>query len=120
MKEAIDKDGKARLYGILFDVGKSEIKPESSEALKQITDYLTTNQTIKVIIVGHTDNSGTYSNNMTLSKARAESIKNYLITKSKIAASRLLSEGVGQVCPVSNNNTEDGRKLNRRVEIVKQ
>ena len=120
LQEAMERDGKALVYGILFDVGKSEIKPESAEALKQIADYLNNNQTIKVIIVGHTDNSGTYSNNMTLSKARAESIKNYLITKNKIAASRLLSEGVGQVCPVANNATEEGRKLNRRVEIVKQ
>jgi outer membrane protein OmpA-like peptidoglycan-associated protein len=120
LQEAMERDGKALLYGILFDVGKSEIKPESVEALKQIADYLNTNQSSKVIVVGHTDNSGTYTNNMTLSKARAESIKTYLITKNKIASTRLLSEGVGQVCPVANNGTEEGRKLNRRVEIVKQ
>jgi outer membrane protein OmpA-like peptidoglycan-associated protein len=71
-------------------------------------------------VVGHTDNTGSYEGNMTLSKARAESIKSYLITNSKISASRLLSEGVGQVCPVASNATEEGRKKNRRVEIVKQ
>lgn len=120
MQEAIENEGKATLYGILFDVGKSTIKPESADALKQIADYLNANMEVKVIIVGHTDNTGSYSNNMTLSKARAESIKNYLITTSKIEASRLLSEGVGQVCPIANNATDDGRKLNRRVEIVKQ
>jgi outer membrane protein OmpA-like peptidoglycan-associated protein len=74
---------------------------------------------VKIIVVGHTDNTGTYANNMTLSKARAESIKNYLINIGKITSSRLISEGVGQVCPVSSNSTEEGRKLNRRVEIVK-
>jgi len=119
MQEAMDKDGKAVVYGILFDVGKSDIKPESAEALKQITDYLNANATVKVIVVGHTDNSGTLTNNKTLSKARAESIKNFLITKSKIAASRLITDGVGQSCPISSNATEAGKKLNRRVEIVK-
>ena len=120
LDEAIDRDGKAALYGILFDTGKSDIKPESTEALKQVTDYLNAKPTVKIIVVGHTDNTGTYASNITLSKARAESIKNYLINTAKIAASRLLSEGAGQYCPVSTNSTEEGRKLNRRVEIVKQ
>ena len=119
LQEGIEKDGKVALYGILFDVSKSEIKPESAETLKQITDYLNANPSVKIIVVGHTDNTGTYANNMTLSKARAESIKNYLISIGKITSSRLISEGVGQVCPVSTNATEEGRKLNRRVEIVK-
>ncbi len=118
--EAIDTDGKAVLYGILFDTGKSDIKPESADALKKITEYLNANPTVKIIVVGHTDNVGTFASNMTLSRARAESIKNYLITTSKIAASRLLSEGVGPLCPVSTNSTDEGKKLNRRVEIVKQ
>lgn len=119
LQEAIDKDGKAALYGILFDVGKSDIKPESAEALKQITDYLNANPAIKIIVVGHTDNTGGYSSNITLSKARAESVKNYLIKTGKIATARLLSEGAGQYCPISTNDSEVGRKLNRRVEIVK-
>lgn len=118
--EAIDTDGKAVLYGILFDTGKSDIKPESVESLKKITDYLNDNPTVKIIVVGHTDNVGTFASNMTLSKARAESIKNYLITTGKIEASRLMSEGVGPLCPVSTNSTDEGKKLNRRVEIVKQ
>lgn len=119
LQEAIDKNGKAALYGILFDVGKSDIKPESAEALKQITDYLNANPAIKIIVVGHTDNTGGYAANITLSKARAESVKTYLIKTGKIASTRLLSEGAGQFCPVSTNDTEEGRMLNRRVEIVK-
>lgn len=120
IQESIEKDGKATLYGILFDVGKSTIKPESAEALKQITDYLNANPNVKIIVVGHTDNTGNYSNNMTLSKERAESIKTYLVSNGKIAVTRLQAEGVGPLCPVSTNATDDGRKLNRRVEIVKQ
>jgi outer membrane protein OmpA-like peptidoglycan-associated protein len=120
MEEGIEKDGKIALYGILFDVGKSVIKPESAEALQQVTDYLNANPAVKIVVVGHTDNTGTYAGNITLSKARAESVKNYLVNTGKIAATRLMSEGAGQFCPVTTNATEEGRTLNRRVEIVKQ
>lgn len=120
IQEAIEKDGKATLYGILFDVGKSTIKPESADALKQITDYLNANPDVKIIIVGHTDITGNFAGNMALSKERAESIKNYLATNAKIASERLQSDGVGPLCPVSTNATDAGKKLNRRVEIVKQ
>jgi len=119
IQESIENDGKAALYGIQFDVAKSTIKPESAEALKQITDYLNANPSVKIIIVGHTDITGDFISNMTLSKERAESIKTYLITNSKIDKSRLQSDGVGPLCPVSTNATEEGKKLNRRVEIVK-
>ena len=86
MQEAIENEGKATIYGILFDVGKSTIKPESAVALKQITDYLNKYPEVKIIIVGHTDITGNFQNNITLSKERAESIKTYLITNGKIEA----------------------------------
>ncbi len=120
MGEAINRDGKVALYGILFDVGKADIKPESAAALAQIVDYLNANPKVMIHIVGHTDNTGTLASNTTLSKARAESIRNYLIAKGKIAEARLSSAGVASLCPVSTNDTEEGRRLNRRVEIVKQ
>jgi OmpA-OmpF porin, OOP family len=119
INEAIDKDGKVALYGILFDTNKSTIKPESEEALKQIVDYLNTNTKDKIIIVGHTDNTGDYSGNIKLSKERAESVKNYLVKEGRIDASRLKTEGAGQFCPATTNSSEEGRKLNRRVELVK-
>jgi outer membrane protein OmpA-like peptidoglycan-associated protein len=120
MQESIDRDGKIALYGILFDTDKSDIKPESKVALNEIKDYLNENPTIKIFIVGHTDNTGIFSNNTTLSKARATSIKNYLVSIGKIQAVRLSTDGVASLCPISTNDTEQGRKLNRRVEIVKQ
>lgn len=119
LEEAIDRDGKAAIYGILFDTGKSDIKPESMDALKQIIDYLNANPKVNIIVVGHTDNTGTYAGNISLSKARAESVKIYLLNTGKMEASRMLFEGAGQFCPVTTNSTEEGRKLNRRVEIVK-
>jgi len=119
IKESIDRDGKVALYGILFDTGKSTIKPESEKELKNIIDYLSANLSQKIIIVGHTDNTGDYSANIKLSKERAESVKKYLITIGKIDESRLKTEGAGQFCPTTTNSSEKGRKLNRRVEIVK-
>jgi outer membrane protein OmpA-like peptidoglycan-associated protein len=120
LDEAIEKDGKAVIYGILFDTGKSDVKPESAKALQQVADFLNSNPSIRIIVVGHTDNTGNFANNILLSKARAESIKNYLVNTSKISIDRLMAEGVGSLCPVSANSTEEGKQLNRRVEIVKQ
>ncbi len=120
IKGSIDSRGKIALYGILFDNGKSDIKPESEKAINPVATYLQQNPEVNVYIVGHTDNVGDYAMNQKLSKSRGESIKNYLVTKYKIAASRLTTEGVGPVCSVATNDTEEGRALNRRVEIVKK
>ncbi len=120
IKGSIDSRGKIALYGILFDNGKSDIKPESEKAISPIATYLQKNPDVNVYIVGHTDNAGDYVMNQKLSKSRGESIKNYLVTKYKIAPSRLTAEGVGPVCSVATNDTEEGRALNRRVEIVKK
>jgi len=73
-----------------------------------------------VYIVGHTDNVGSYDMNQKLSKSRGESVKNYLVSKYSISATRLTGDGVGPVCPVTSNDTDEGKALNRRVEIVKK
>jgi outer membrane protein OmpA-like peptidoglycan-associated protein len=120
MSEGIDRDGKIALYGILFDVNKAVLKPESDAALQTVIDYLNENPAVKIYIVGHTDNTGVFANNIGLSKDRALAVKNYLVTKGKIDPSRLGFDGVASLCPVSTNTTEEGKALNRRVEIVKQ
>lgn len=120
IKSSIDAQGKIAIYGIHFDTGKSLVKTESENALKEIAQYLTENPTVKVFVVGHTDNVGVFADNMKLSRARGESVKNYLFSKYKISIDRLTGEGSGSLCPVSSNDTEEGRILNRRVEIVKR
>jgi len=120
LEEAIDRDGKAALYGILFDTDKSTIKPESEKALQQVIDYLNNHPKVNIIIVGHTDMVGAYDHNLKLSKERAEAVKEYLVKTGKIDTSRLDSEGVGPLCPVSTNEKDEGKTLNRRVEIVKK
>lgn len=118
MFEALKKDGYIALY-INFETGKSVIKPESFPIIDQITEMLQQNPDLKVSIEGHTDNVGTAKSNQTLSESRAKSVMTALVTKG-IPASRLKSKGWGQTKPVADNNTEDGKAKNRRVEIVKQ
>jgi outer membrane protein OmpA-like peptidoglycan-associated protein len=120
IKGSIASTGKIALYGILFDTGKSDIKPESSKAIKEIATFLQENPSIKIYIVGHTDNEGQLKTNIDLSNKRASAVVNELITTHKIDASRLEAGGVGPFAPVSTNDTEEGKKLNRRVEIVKK
>jgi OOP family OmpA-OmpF porin len=120
IKGSIASQGKIALYGILFDTGKSEIKPESEKAISMVATYLQENPEVNIYIVGHTDNVGDYAMNQKLSESRGESVKNYLVTKYKIPAARMTGDGAGPVCPVTSNDTEEGRKLNRRVEIVKK
>ncbi|OGF50175.1 MAG: hypothetical protein A2231_06700 [Candidatus Firestonebacteria bacterium RIFOXYA2_FULL_40_8] len=116
----IEKDSHSSVYGILFDTGKAEVKPESAETLSEISKVLNGNQKLKLFVVGHTDNEGTYEYNLDLSKKRAESVVTELVSKYKIDQVRLVSQGVGQTCPITSNKTEDGKARNRRVELVEQ
>jgi OmpA-OmpF porin, OOP family len=120
MGNDINNTGHVPVYGILFDSGKSEIKPESDPALEQIARLLKGNAALKLYVVGHTDNIGTIDANMKLSKDRADAVLNVLVTKYGIEASRLRSFGVASLSPVASNDNEEGRQKNRRVELVKQ
>lgn len=115
----INTTGHAAVYGILFDTGKADIKPESAQALDEIVKLLQADPALKLHVVGHTDNTGTLEGNSTLSMARAKSVVKAL-TESGIATQRLNAFGCGQYAPVSTNDTEEGRAKNRRVELVKQ
>lgn len=120
IKNKIELDGKIAIYGIYFDVGKSIIKKESEPTLLQIAEYLKNNQVIDCWVVGHTDSDGSFELNSKLSLERAKAIKNHLQEKYGIPPNRLFAEGVGPLAPVASNNTEGGKKLNRRVELVKK
>lgn len=73
---------------------------------------------LKFYVVGHTDNAGTLAHNMDLSQRRAEAVVHKLVTDYDIAAEHLAAVGVGPVAPVASNNADEGRALNRRVELV--
>jgi len=116
----IKTTGHASVYGIYFDTGKSEIKPESDEALAEIAKLLKGDAGLKVDVVGHTDNVGGMESNMKLSQARADAVVKALTSRHGIDAKRLRAYGVGSLAPVASNKTEDGKAKNRRVELVEQ
>ena len=118
MKGAIGDSGKVVLYGIFFDTDKDVVKPESKPTLDEIATLMKSNPTLKVHVVGHTDDQGKTDYNLDLSRRRAASVVRELTTKYSINASRLDSFGCGLYSPLSANTTEAGRAKNRRVELV--
>jgi outer membrane protein OmpA-like peptidoglycan-associated protein len=120
MGNDINSTGHVSIYGIYFDTGKSEVKPESDAALLEIVKLLENNSALTLYVVGHTDNVGSFDANMKLSKERGNAVVKLLIEKHGIAAARLKPHGVGSLAPVTSNDTVDGKAKNRRVELVKQ
>ncbi len=116
----IHSTGHVAVYGIFFDTGKSDIKPESDDSIAEIAKLLQGDAGLKVYVVGHTDNAGAFESNMKLSKDRAEAVAKVLTGKHGIAEGRLKAYGVSSLAPVASNDTEDGKAKNRRVELVKQ
>ena len=116
----ISSSGHVAVYGIYFDTGKADLKPESDPALTEIAKLLQQDSKLKLLVVGHTDNVGTLAGNMDLSKRRAEAVVQVLTAKHGVAAARLIGQGAGPLAPVASNGTEDGRAKNRRVELVQQ
>jgi len=103
--------------GILFDTDKADLKAAAQTNLSNLATSLQNNPQTNILIVGHTDNTGTDAHNMDLSIRRAQSVKSY-IAAGNVASSRLTTTGKGEVEPIADNNTVDGRAQNRRVEIV--
>ena len=99
-----------------FETGKDIIKEESKPSLDQLAEVLIKRPTWKLEISGHTDNVGDDNANMVLSKKRAEAVKNHLI-KDGVQADRLAVFYFGETKPIADNNTPEGRKKNRRVEM---
>jgi OmpA-OmpF porin, OOP family len=118
MASEISSTGRIAIYGIYFDTGKAGIKPESESSLKEIAKMLKENPMVKLFVVGHTDNVGTIEANMVLSNARAESVVKELTTRHGVSSGQLAAHGIGSLSPVATNVTEEGRALNRRVELV--
>jgi outer membrane protein OmpA-like peptidoglycan-associated protein len=118
MVASITTSGRIALYGILFDTGKTEVKSESKATMDEIAKLLTANRSLKLLVVGHTDNVGGFAPNLDLSKRRAESVVAQLVSQYKVDAKRLQAFGVSFASPVAPNTDEAGRGKNRRVELV--
>ena len=117
LKKKAKKGVTIRLQNIYFDTGKATIKPESYPILDRVAEFLKANPKAIVEIQGHTDSVGSASYNMRLSQARAEAVRNYLITYHHIDPSRLIAKGYGETMPIADNTTREGRAMNRRVEF---
>lgn len=120
LSSGLSSNGHAVVNGILFDTRKAVVKPESDAALKEVVKLLQQDAKLKLYVVGHTDNVGPLAANMELSRARAAAVVQVLVAQYGVAAARLQAYGDGPYAPVTSNDTEDGRALNRRVELVKQ
>lgn len=118
INDGIAQKGRIAIYDIYFDTGKSEVKEESSRALDVIASYLKQNKDKKYLVVGHTDNTGSFDKNIELSQHRAQAVADILTTEYEISEEQLLPYGIGSTSPVFSNTKEEGKARNRRVEIV--
>jgi OmpA-OmpF porin, OOP family len=118
MVAAISTSGRVALYGILFDSGKTDVKAESKATMDEIAKLLAANKSLKLLVVGHTDNVGGFAPNLDLSRKRAEAVVAQLVGQYKVDAKRLQAFGVSYASPVAANVDEAGRAKNRRVELV--
>lgn len=118
--DALETDGRWATQGILFDTGKSEVKPESTPTLAQIAATLKEHPELAVEIQGHTDTVGKPDANLKLSQARAEAVKTALTGEYGVSAGQLTAKGYGDTRPAADNATPEGRATNRRVELLKQ
>ena len=105
------------LDGVYFDFDKATLRPEGIAVLNDAAALLKTNDRVVVEIAGHTDSVGSEEYNQGLSERRANTVRDYLVGQG-ITATRLTARGYGELQPVATNDTDEGRQLNRRVEMI--
>ena len=115
----LEEFGRARVYGINFDVDSDVIKDESKPTLDKIASIMKLRPRWKMTVEGHTDSTGGEAYNLELSKRRAQSVVSYLVLRG-IDASRLTAVGLGMSQPVASNDTPLGQSQNRRVELKRE
>ena len=116
VKIKIDPPREFILKDVFFDTGKSTIKQASFKTLNDLAEVLKIKNTMVIEIQGHTDNVGDEAANQTLSEARANAVKTYLISKG-IKAELIKAKGYGSQLPVADNQSEEGRSKNRRTSL---
>ncbi len=112
-------DGRVAIYGVQFETGSTAILPGSEGTLEAIAGMMADLPDLNVAVVGHTDNVGGYESNLDLSKRRADAVVAELVNTFGIDGTRLFAAGASFLAPMTSNETEEGRTLNRRVELVR-
>jgi len=107
-----------RMRGIRFPVGQAVIMPENYGLLSKVQKAVRTFGNPTVVIEGHTDSTGSAATNDLLSQQRAESVKEYLVANQTLAASKISAVGFGSNRPLASNKTQQGRAINRRIDII--
>ena len=118
LTEELETIGRHVLVGLTFETGSSQLSDGSFDALQDLADYLADRPDRTVALVGHTDSSGALDGNIALSKRRAGSVLERLVTDYGVNRQQLDAQGMGYLSPVASNLTEEGRTLNRRVEVI--
>ena len=118
MLDALTRDGRVAIYGILFDVNRADLRPGSGEVIDTVAEVLKANPDLRLEVQGHTDSTGSAERNRELSLKRAQSVVAALGLYG-VEANRLVPRGFGPDQPVADNADEQGRQQNRRVELVR-
>lgn len=104
------------LKGVNFELDRAILTPESHAVLDEVAASLLVHIEVRIEVAGHTDETGSAQHNASLSLARAETVRNYLMARG-VGSDRMIPRGYGALYPVASNVTDEGRALNRRVEL---
>lgn len=118
MGETLVTSGHAVLDDLTFATGSSDLADQRFASLEALAVFLRADPDRKVVLVGHTDAEGSLEGNIALSKRRATSVANRLVSAYGVAQGQVSAEGVGYLSPRASNQTDQGKTLNRRVEVV--
>lgn len=118
--EEITHQGRIAIYDIRFDADSARIRPESSEALALVAEFLRANPGRRYFIVGHAAGIGDFATGLTLSRDRAQAVLDELVERYSVPRTQLAAHGVGALSPAASNRSPEGAAMNRRVELVEQ
>jgi len=118
LAQELQTHGHVILRNLEFDPGSATLSPGRFESLEALAAFLLADETHRVVLVGHSDAVGTLKDNIALSKRRAASVLDRLVTEYGVPRAQLEAEGMGYLAPIAPNQTEAGREANRRVEAV--
>ena len=116
--DLLEASGAAVLEDLKFTVGSSKLAAQDFPSLEELANHLNTKPDLTIALVGHTDAVGSQANNLRLSKSRAAAVRARLVQEFGVSPRQIEAEGVGYLAPLASNASEDGRNLNRRVEVV--